>query len=528
MSKLIKYLIVDVKTGKWNWNDEIEHHSIAVPKMLNNLELRKNKLLNDIEKTISKGMKENVSNRNKIDFTKKINQTKEEINLHFYMLDEFKRKVLDNVETETKISPILKLKKMDSPLNRKNRNVSISHMYERLDNDEINERLEKAQDELDITMEVLIQTLNIWDNMLQIYNQIDAHIMLQDMRNIKGNLKKLKDDQIRAAFFTFDDATRGLLNKGVNIRVNVKEAFNKIYDLIIRTLIRGADDYRKSDESSMIEKALDRLKELKADKNIKTLLEVKILLDTESLKSSYETCYKKIGEMHGNMNQKLFEISGLEFLKKYFNEETILLIDIVRQEIKNIHRKFIQEENINFENDKKLIVRNVYELEIYRKVISELLLESEPGKEYFHLSSKLHSINSYIASKYYILNKEHLFKCIDIISDRSFINFITSCESLMFALRKELKIKQEVVDIEDLTKIGITSGKTTMIDTYEKAIEEILASLGTFMGNTFHSLIKEMLQNIPQDETEIREKLTISYETVETALREFNQDSDEF
>lgn len=526
MSKLIKYLIVDVKSGKWNWNDDTEHHSIAVPKMLNNLELRKDKLLNNIEKTISKGMTENVFNRKKIDFTKKIDQAKEEINLHFYMLNEFKRKVLNNVETETKISPIMKLKKMDSPLNRKN-HVSISHMYERLDNDEINEKMEKAEDELNVCIDVLSQTLEIWNDMLQLYDEEDAHVMLQNMRNIKEKLKKLKDSQIRSSFFTFDDATKGLINKGVTIRVNIKEAFNKIYDLIIRTLIRGVDDYRKSNESLMIEKALERLKELKADKDIKTLLEVKILLDTESLKSSYETCYKKIGEMHGNMNQKLFEISGLKFLKKYFNEETILLIDIVRQEMVNIHKKFIREEEIDFESDKNLIERNVPELEIYRKVISEILLESEPGKEYFNLSSKLHSINSYIASKYYVLDKEHLWKCIEIISGKSFINFITSCETLMFALRKELKIKQEVVDVEDLIKIGITSGKTTMIDSYEKAVKEILASLGTFMGNTIHSLIKEMLQNIPQDEKEIRDNLINTYETVEVALREFNQDSDE-
>ena len=527
MSKLIKYLIVDVKTGKWNWYDETEHHSIAVPKMLNNLELRRDVLLTNMAKTISKGMKENLFNRAKIDFLSKINQAKEEINLHFYMLDEFKRKVLDNVEKETKISPIMKLKKMDSPLNRKNRNVSISHMYERFDNDEICESLDKAQAELNVCIDVLSQTLEIWNEMLQLYDMDNAVKMLENMRNIKAKLKKLRDDEIRSSFFTFDDATRGLINKGVSIRVNIKEAFNKIYDLIVRTLIRGADDYRKSSESLMIEKALERLKELKADKDVKTLLEVKILLDTESFKSSYETCYKKIGEMHGNMNQKLFELTGLCFLKKYFSEETILLVDIVRQELNNIHEKFIKAEILDFHSDKHLIERNVAELEIYRKVISDFLLESQPGKEYFSWSSKLHSINSFIASKYYLLDEEHLWTCINVISDDCFTHFINSCEALMFALRKELKIKQIVVDVEDLTKIGITSGKTTMIDTYEKAVEEILASLGTFMGNTIHNLIKEMLQNIPQNETKVREKLTQTYECVEIALREFNQDSDE-
>ena len=114
MSKLIKYSIVDVKSGKWNLN-ELEHHSIAVPKMLNNLELRKNLLLNNISNEIIKGMMENIHNRSKNSFISKINKSKEEINLHFYMLSEFKRKVLDNVDTETKISHIMKLKKMNSP-----------------------------------------------------------------------------------------------------------------------------------------------------------------------------------------------------------------------------------------------------------------------------------------------------------------------------------------------------------------------------------------------------------------------------
>lgn len=531
MSKLIKYLIVEVKTGKWKWNDENEHHSIAVPKMLNNLELRKDLLLNEISKMISKGMKENIHNRSKISFSSKINIIKEEINLHFYMLEEFKRKVLDNVESETKVSPIMKLKKMDSPLNKKNRTVSISHMYERYDNDEISSRLEKSQEDLNNTIIVLDNTLEIWDKMLKIYDETDANQILKDMRYIKEKLKSLNDDEIRSSFFTFDDATRGLINKGVNIRVNVKEAFNKIYDLIMRTLIKGVDDYRKSNESMMIEKALDRLKELKVDKDVKTLLEVKILLDTESLKSSYETCYKKIGEMHGSMHQKLFEISGLHFLKQYFSSETILLIDIVNGELKSIHESFIIDEDIDFKNDKNLIVRNISELEIYHKVVSELLLESEPGKEYFHLSNKLHSINSYIASKYYILNLDDMYKCIDVIGSKTFTSFITSCESLMFALRTELEMYKEndLTDVTDelsnsLNKIGITSGKTTMIDTYEKAVEEILASLGTFMGNTIHSLIKEMLQNIPQDEKHIREKLKNTYEVVETALREFNQE----
>ena len=132
MSKLIKYLIVDVKTGKWNWNKESEHHSIAVPKMLKNLEIRNDSLLTNIAKKISKSMKDSIHNRSSYNIVKEINDAKEENNLHIYMLNDFKRKVFDNMEGERSISPMMHLKKMDSPINRKT-SFSVSHIYERID-----------------------------------------------------------------------------------------------------------------------------------------------------------------------------------------------------------------------------------------------------------------------------------------------------------------------------------------------------------------------------------------------------------
>jgi len=521
MSKLIKYLIVDVKTGKWNWNKEIEHHSIAVPKMLNNLELRSDIILNKVADRISKAMKDSFHNRSSYDIKKEINEAKEENNLHIYMLNEFKRKVFQNLEGENKISPIMKLKKMDSPINRKG-SVTISHMYERYDNEEILDRLNKFTEKLHETTEILDKTFQIWNNILNLYDFSDPKKMFQEIKNINKLLITLDDDEIYESFFSFDDATRGLIKKGVTIKVYLNDAYNKFYDLILRTFIKSANNYRKSEESQIVDKAFLRMKELKI-KDYQILLDIKIMLEVETLPNpSLEICYKKVGEMHANINKKLFEISGLIYLKKYFSEKTVELIDKTIQEMRNIHDKISdKDELVNLIDDKKLIERNISELEIYNKIVKDLLLDTDESKTILYLNEKLHQINSYIASKYYVLNEKDLYRCLKIIGDESFKHFITTCMSLMFALRKELKHKEDVVDADDLVKVGIVTGKTTMITSYNKAVDVILASLGTFMGNTLHSLIKEMLQNLTD-----KQDLIDTYEITEIGLREFDQDSD--
>lgn len=412
----------------------------------------------------------------------------------------------------------MNLKKMDSPLSKKK--ISIAHMYERYDNDEILEKLNKAEEELSQALETSERTFEAWNIFIDLYNESDSITIVETMKKFKKVWDTIKDTEIQQSFFEFDDATRGLVKKNITIKVNKNEVFNKLFDLIIRTLLKCVDNYRKSEEKMLIEKAFERMKEIKiGEKDLKLLLGVKVLLETESSQTSLETSYKKFGEMHANINQKLFEIEGLKYLRKYFTEETIFYVDVVFEEFEKLHKKFLKDECV-FVEHKKLIERNISELEIYYQIIAELLLETEPGKEFFHLSSKLYTINNYIASKYYILDEKDLYKCLNILADDSFVHFISVLESLMFALRNELKNNQDVVDIEDLIKVGVTTGKTTMITTYTKAIEEILASLGTFMGNTLHSLVKEMLQNLPEDN--IRQKIMVTYERIESYLREFD------
>ena len=78
---------------------------------------------------------------------------------------------------------------------------------------------------------------------------------------------------------------------------------------------------------------------------------------------------------------------------------------------------------------------------------------------------------------------------------------------------------------EDIVKVGIITGKGTMIDSYSRALEEILASFGTFIANTLHVLVREMLINIPEDRKKIRNELEYSYKTSELALRSLDEES---
>jgi len=518
MSNLIKYLVVDLDTGKWDWNNEPEHHSIAVPKMLNALELRVNKVINEISENIQNLMKDSVYNRNlqSKDFSEKIRNSKEEIYLHYYMLSDFKRKVIINIE-ENKVSPIMTLKLMDSPLNRKHKK-GITHIYEHYDNSEIESKLDAFQNKLDDIIDSLDIALEIWDDMLDLFDETDAFALLKDIKKIHEKLKLCKDEGIKSSFFAIDDATKGLIKQNVKIKINLEEACSKITDLILRTFVKCIDDYKNN---KIIEKSFERLEQLELDRDVSILLQLKTILETEPNKLSYETCYKKIGEMHANIHLKIFEMEGLKNLRKYFTEETVFLVDVTLDEIHSVHNMFCTNDIVEIEKDKKLIERNLSELEIYSKVIEDLLLDCEPGKAYFYLSSKLHTINSYIASKYYILNYENCVKDLEVIGSDLFRKFITSLNTLMFALRKEITKKQDVVDLADLTKVGLRTGKTIMIDSYEKALEEILASLGTFMANTLHVLIREILQNLSEEK--LRNKITRTYSEVEFCLKEFNR-----
>jgi len=149
-------------------------------------------------------------------------------------------------------------------------------------------------------------------------------------------------------------------------------------------------------------------------------------------------------------------------------------------------------------------------------VIEQLLLESEIGKENFYLSNTHHKVNYFITQHYHVLDKERLSKILKILGSDQFRELISSFSSLMEKLRNE---EEKKIDSKDLFYVGITTGKTTMIDSYHKAINEILATMGTFMGNTVNVLLREILQNISEEE--IREPIQETYRHIKFLLREF-------
>lgn len=605
-SNLMKYFVVDVNNGRWAWNKDKEHASIAVPKVLNGLELRLLKLIRNISKNISKGILLTPYHRNKFSskILRKIEDAKEEMNLHLFIFSDFKLKIEEIIEIESKnASPLLKLRKMDSPQavkegrnsfssspnsssyssnssnslrsplgspryennsnkNNSNKNnsknvspnhsptglskkVSVSHMYERLDENEIKERLNQFHQQITDISKTLTICKNCWLEMLDLYNEEDPKQLLIKMKNINKQLHPFEyDDSViykelfacQNAFFLIDDATKGLLRKGIHIRVNLNDVMNKMLDVLMRTFLKSVNKYRKSEESSVVENTLYRLKELDIydidDKKLQVLLDLKILLDVEPITNpSYEICYKKIGELHRNIHNKMFVLTSLKYLRKYFPAELRNSVDSLIAQINNIHG-LISDVKEDDGIDKMEIVDNILriskeksmgELEVHSKVLQDMIMDADPGKEFFALNSKLHKINSNISSKYFTLNREDLFKTLDVVGSSTFQNFLSQIENTIIELRKELK-RNQIVNLDDIMKVGIVTGKTTMVTTYHKAIEEILASLGTFLANTLHVLVQEMLLNIPDIETNknIREGLINTYRRSEEALREVN------
>ena len=510
MLKLIKYLVVSPDNGRWSWNKEKEHHSIAVPKMLNHLELRINNLLKSVNRSILKGMLTSVYNRDKVSnkIYRKIEDTKEELKVHFFMLADFRKKVLDNINNEREGSPLMTLKGMDSPLRKKK--TTIAHIYERIENSEAEPRLNQAQENLNKTLETLSIIKQSWKEILDMSDEIYPNRLLISMKQTRENLNRINKDS-QEAFFALDDVSQGLIRKGIHLKFNLSDVLNKFTDLLLRSLLKGSLNYPKSEESEMVDKVIFRLKELglyeMEDLNIKTLLDVKILLETEPVKNtSLKVCYRKIGELHTSMHSKIFAFQGFKYLRKYFSKELLFTMDVTVDELDRIHKKFLDK-----------LGEERRELEIQVKVIEELMMDAEPGKEYFSLNDKLYKTNNLISSKYNTFDEDDLYHCLLLIGSPEFIQFINLWETCIFELRKELS-RSQIADIEDLEKVGISTGKTTMINTYQRAIDEILASMGTFIANSLTVLIREMLQQIPKELFFFREGLEKTYIRCQKAL----------
>ena len=530
MSKLLKYYIIDPETGKWAANKTKDHHSIAVPKMLNSLELRIKTIIREVVKEIEKGVLSSVQYRKNHanNIHRRLYISQEEIKLDFLTFGQFEKNVLENIGQEPRLSPMANLKKMDSPLRQ--RKTAVHHVYERLDNDEILDRLISFREFLEKSVEDLETAKAIWDSLLSIVDIIEPNQLIFEMVQINKMVYSISSWELRDSFFIIDDVTRGLLHKSFTVKVNMDEVLNKLIDMILRTMVKSIHDFRKSDESKMIEKAFSRLKELNLDNiedfNIQVLISIKISLEVHPLSNpSLETCYKKIGELHSNMNSKILLLRSLNYLEKYFPESlSVLTSNFLKNMIKVRDQIVGNKREDFFDKEKNLENRSIAELQVHVNVIEDMIFEAQPGTDYFYIYNKLHSVNSLIASKYYHLDEDNMRRCLKILADSNFALLIKECEKIIHELREEVRNSKDV-DPKDIEKVGVLTGKTKMIKSYGRALEEILAGLGTFIANTLHVLLREMLINIPGEEKKIRMGLEHSYRVSEISLRNLDEDS---
>ena len=323
---VIKYLLIDEQTGKSEFSKEAEHHSIAVQKMLNSLDIRLEKIFDNISHIISNSMKEHPENR-KVGtkyVSNVIKEYTEEVYLHYYTLSDFYTKVLKKIE-EKKVSPIMKLKQIDSPLIKARKVQTGIHYYDHYDDKQIDTMIKEKLKELNRMIEELDLVTEIWNDFISLNEDIDVYELIPHLKNLNTKLIRITNQNISAAFFSFDDATKGLIKNEINVKVDFAETLNRMIDLILRSFIRCIFNYQESKEKLLIEKAFERLKQLKIasgereqDLNLKVLIELKSLMDTEPKKINHETCYKKIGEMHASFHLKLFELKSFKNSKKLF------------------------------------------------------------------------------------------------------------------------------------------------------------------------------------------------------------------
>lgn len=491
MSREIKYLLPDSSNGKWNWTKDAENYNVAIPKTLDALQIRVEKVLTKIWKTIQKAIQDNVqTNAHAQDkYTRKIvSKTKiaaEEFSVHLFMLTDFQRKITD-ILSEGEGSPLMSLKKMDSPISRRKNNTL---NYERMDSTEILKRLKDYHEILENYCNSFTLIDETWAKFIHLSEINDPETLIMEMKRLRMVLETLPENYRNSVFY-FDDVTKGVLKRGIRLRINHTELETKLHNAMMRSLLGGCLDYRHSSEKQIVEQIIFRLKELDLFHPEKlpqyTLIKVKLLLETEAKQTPSQTlCYKKIGELHQNLHQKLFLIDSLGYLRNYWSLEMLIALDLLTDSLSELHQQ------LKFSDEKG------EQLELYIEVLQDLLMQSQSGNEYFVLNNKLHSKHLLLASHYDHVDKDHLETSLLAISDDTFLKLLASCEHFIGKLQVE-KV-QGVVEKEAIEKIGWALGKTVMIDTYEKAVADILANLGTFISNTLHVLVGEILTNLPKD-----------------------------
>ncbi len=566
-ARLMEYETVDADTGLWRRASAEEHHTAAVSKVVQSLARRLDKVASILFERVVAAIDEEVRFR-RLDnglLYRTLEEAQAEIQFHQQILGAFQERVLQKIrsemrEIETGHTPsVVALETVgdasklmsdregtEARLKVPGRNLqskSLTYVHSRLDNPSVERELKEACSGLRQAKDTLGKVERCWERMVRLGDELEASRLLAEMRGLKLALDELGSggpfSSVQRAFFHLDDGVKGLIllkeHEEVKVAVDVVQASQKLTDAVTRLLVKAVDNYRKSEESALVDRAfecLNRISEANMeDLNVQALLGVRVLLDVAPLpNASLEKCFRKFGELHANISKKLFEISALWFLQPHFPQGLSYLVDGTVERLLSVRAQLISAHGRQTVREGEgvlpLAEMNIRELELSCRFLENQLLEKPPGQEFFTLSNLLRQVNLQISTAYSALPEKRILEnCVAVMSSENFLEFVVSCQQLMFALRIEQRENGEkVIAPEVLQKVGAATGKTTMVKNYWSAIEEILAPLSTFLGNTLHALVREMLINIPESRADLRASLFLAYELTGNALKTLDRE----
>lgn len=546
---LINFYTINIDTGQWEPVKDEEHPSTAVPKVVHQLERRTEKIIENLATVIRDTItKVQDIQAIKIKFHQQIDSASAELNKHIEMLKPFTEMVRGFIRSENERSCsdhpsprqlLQKINKLEmQPPDKDARGKSSQHFltimntHERLDHQEIANQLESTTTTLQKLKDILPKIEFCWNQMIKLDIVDDPQIIISYMWEIQDGLKAIQSDEsfsgIYEAFFTVDDASAGLLHvPELHVDLEKIVAVLKLTRTVQRTFLRGLNKYKNSDEQVLVDCAFKQIKKFNEyniqAEHIQALEKVPFYLEIEpSANYSIEVCFRKFGELHANIRKKRFELASLNPLQKYFPEELIERSNEAIAQINELHQKFIAafpKPRTSKRMDGK---ESLQDLEITAKMLENSLVTGT--EHFFETGDKLHSINHKISKRYAPLKDPIILQnFVDILGSDLFIDFVTTLSKLMYQLKEEKIIyPDKKIESDDLKMIGIVTGETVMIKSYESALNVIVASLNNFMCNSLHQLVQEMLKNTPRSNSEARAKLKKAYEVISKVLSEID------
>ncbi len=556
---------LDTNTGMWELAETKEHPSTGVAKLTNQLNERTKIVISNLSQTVRSTITkiQNTQEAKQL-FQVSIDLATNEIHHHCKMFHFYSQRVikalrydndlankghpsprflLERISDAHKLTPLndnlslnpprLHLPSLDSA-----RNITSTHQH--LGPEEIITKIRETKEHLQNIENILPAVEFCWNRITALSTEDNPEELLVNMRKIHADLELLKNEEtfneIYDAFFYIEDATEGLLHIDDygDVKIDEMEATLKLVNATQRTMLRAIDNFNYSYEKTITEKAFKKIKIFNKHDiqsgHIKALELVPLLFDIEPVAHpSRELCYRKFGELHANIRQKRLELASLSYLEKYFPFELISLSNIAMEELLKLQQEFLKvhdEIGVSSEIKRDTIAEeNIRELDISGRQLVNSLFSTDSIEKKLLIVRKLHAVNLQVSERYSVFSEAKLQKCIAILGSDSFKNFVSTLVQLMFELRNEqFQHGEVVIQEEDFRAVENCTGKFTMISSYFKALGEILAPLSTFMGNSLHALVKEMIKNIPLTDKDSRAILKHAYYLTSNALEEVNRE----